>query len=102
MMNLLQVTIDLNAKRGEVTNFSDFDTTLERFLQGIFFVAALITFFYMVWGAMDWIMAGGDEGKISSARKKLTGSIVGLVVLACTAAIFLVVQHFLGIRVLTR
>jgi len=40
---------------------------------------AVILFFVL--GAIDWITAGGDKGKIESARSRMTNSIIGLVLL---------------------
>lgn len=100
LTSLFQVTIDLNAKRGEITNFSDFDTTLEHFLQGLFLVAALLTFFFMLWGALDWILSQGESGKVEAARKKITGAAIGMAVLASVAALYLLVQGFLGYQII--
>ncbi len=63
-------------------------------------IAAVLAFLYMLWGALDWITAGGESGKIEKARQKITQSIVGMVVLSATTAIFMMLQQFLGICVL--
>ncbi|MEO8581542.1 MAG: hypothetical protein ABI425_03070 [Patescibacteria group bacterium] len=85
---------------GEISKLTQFATAFELFSRGIIFVAGLATFVYMIWGAVDWILAGGDEGKITSARQKITQSIIGLTVLVSVGAIFLALQYFLGIHVL--
>lgn len=34
-----------------------------------------------LWGAIEWITAGGDSGKVGKARDKITQAIIGLVIL---------------------
>ncbi len=63
-------------------------------------VATLAVFFYWIWGAFDWNTSGGDKGKLETARNKITQAIIGLVVLAASAAILMIVQDLLNICVL--
>jgi len=60
-----------------------------------------LVFAFLIWGAIEWITSAGDKGKMESARNKISNAIVGLVILAAVTAIFLVLQQFLGIEVLT-
>lgn len=69
-------------------------------LSGVMVVGALIVFFYLIWGAIEWITAGGDQGKIQKARDKITQSVIGLIVLSSTVALFRVVQMFVGINII--
>lgn len=81
---------------GEISMLKEFYQAFELYSRGLLLMASLATFAYMIWGAVDWIMAGGDSGKIESARKKITQAMIGLTVLASVGAIFLVLQYFLG------
>lgn len=51
---------------------------------------------YFIWGAVDWILAGGDKEKISGARKKMTNSLIGLVLLALSFALIRTVGSIVG------
>jgi hypothetical protein len=64
-------------------------------------IAALLVLLYLIWGAIEWITAGGDSGKLQKARDKIAQAIVGIIVLSATLAIFMVLQNFLGISILT-
>jgi hypothetical protein len=63
-------------------------------------VGGLATLLFLLWGALDWILAGGDEGKVSSARQKMTGAVIGLVILASTIAIVELIGGLIGIDLL--
>jgi hypothetical protein len=67
---------------------------------GVMTTAAMLTFLYLLWGAVEWITSGGESGKIESARNKITQAMVGLIILAATTALFMLLQQFLDICVL--
>lgn len=60
-------------------------------------VAALLVFFYLIWGALSWITSGGDKGQTDKARQRMIAAIVGLVILSATYALYLFVLQFFGI-----
>lgn len=51
---------------------------------------------YFVWGAVDWILSGGDKEKVASARKKMTHAIIGLVLLSLSFVIINIVGQIAG------
>lgn len=65
-------------------------------------IAAIVAFVFLVWGGIEWIVAGGDKGKIESARNRITGAIVGLAIVALSWAIYLLLDNFFGIGVAGR
>ena len=62
----------------------------------IMLVAALITLLQLITAAFSWLSSGGDQGKITDARGKIMHAIIGLVIIAASWAIFLLVIRFLG------
>ncbi len=44
-------------------------------------VGAIIVVIYFLWGAIEWIVAGGDQGKVAKARDRMTQAAIGLVLL---------------------
>ena len=68
----------------------------------IFFTVGAIGFVVMfLWGAVNWILSGGDKEKIAGARKRITTAIVGLVLLSLTFVITLVIGQILGLKALS-
>lgn len=62
--------------------------------------SGLFALLYLIWGAFDWIISGGDKGAIEGARNKIIHSIIGLCLVAGAWAIFTLVQFFLGLELL--
>jgi hypothetical protein len=77
-----------------------FGVFLSRIFRILMVVGLLSVLIFFLWGAFDWISAGGEKGKIDSARNKITGAIIGLIVLAATVALFALMQKFLGVQIL--
>ena len=59
----------------------------------IFIVAVVIALFYLLFGAVRWILSGGDKAAIDSARGTIVAAIVGLIILFLT---FLLINVLLG------
>ena len=85
-----------NAADREIA-FANYIVLLWRALIVLGGLAALV---FMLLGAFDWVTAGGDEGKIKSARQKITQSIIGLALLASTIALVTLVERLLGVSLL--
>lgn len=64
----------------------------------LFFTVGGIGFMIMIlWGAVNWILSGGDKEKVAAARRRITTSIIGLVLLSSVFVIMLVLGQILGI-----
>jgi len=64
-------------------------------------IGAVIFFFNLVVGAIQWISSGGDKQKLESARGRISNAIIGLVVLLAVFAIVKLIEYFFGISILT-
>lgn len=74
----------------------DIGKLMNAVLRFVMVIAIFLVFFYLIWGGIQWITSGGDKGKTEEARNKITAAVIGLIVLAASWAILLVVLNFLG------
>jgi hypothetical protein len=63
-------------------------------------LGALAVLLYMFLGAIGWITAGGDSGKIEKARDRIIQSVIGLAVLFSIVAIAAFVGPIFGLDLL--
>ncbi len=70
---------------------------LSRVFAGLFLLAFITGFFYLITGAMHWITSGGDKGKLEEARNRIIHSIVGIIVVASSWAIITLIGQFIGL-----
>lgn len=77
-----------------------FGSLLGSVLSFVFAIATILVLLYLIWGALEWITASGDQSKLQKARDKITQSIIGIIVLSATIALFMVLQQFLGVCIL--
>ena len=76
--------------------FTDVGSLINKALNFVMVLGALLVFMYLIWGGIEWITSGGDKGKTESARNKITAAVLGLVILAASWAILGLVLKFLG------
>jgi cytochrome bd-type quinol oxidase subunit 2 len=75
---------------------TDIGTLVSALLSFVMVLAALLVLGFLIMGGIEWITAGGDKGKTESARNKITGAIIGLIILAASFAILQLILSFLG------
>ncbi len=57
-------------------------------------IAALM---WLLWGGIEYIMAGGNQDRTKGAKEKITQAVAGLAILAAAWVIWRLVVYFLGI-----
>lgn len=77
------------------------ETVIVNVISLFFAVGGIGVVIYFVWGAVDWILSGGDKEKVSSARKKMTHAIIGLFLLSLSYVIINLVGSIVGFNPLS-
>ncbi len=63
-------------------------------------IAGLFFIFYFVMGALNWVTAGGEKGKVDKARDQMVQGVMGMVVIVIAYALIGVIGTFLGLDIL--
>lgn len=63
-----------------------------------FVIAAVIFVILLLWGALEWMLSGGEKEKVEGARNRLTHAFVGLLILAVAFAILQLLGQFTGFK----
>ncbi len=74
----------------------DIGVLINAVLSFVMVIAALLVFFYLLWGGIEWITSGGDKGKTERARQKIVAAVIGIIILAASFAVVTLVVRFLG------
>ena len=62
-------------------------------------LGAFLVLINLVQAAIDWISSGGDSSKVTKSRDRIIQSVVGILILSASYAIWrLVVGEFLGVN----
>ena len=87
---------------GQPTNvkIGNLGTLISALVGTLLIISALLAFFYLILGGIQWITSGGDKAGMEAARNKITHAIVGLVIVGAAWAIMILVQNFLGITII--
>ncbi len=63
-------------------------------------IGVLLVFLYLLWGGLEWIASHQEKSKVEAARNKITGAVIGLIVLSSSVALMLLVQQLLDIKII--
>ena len=74
---------------------SDFAKIVENTLLWLLSVAGVITIFMLVVGGIMYMTAGGDEQKVTTAKKMVTWTIIGLGLILISYSIMAVLDQIL-------
>ncbi len=70
------------------------------FWQAAYIVSGLLLLAYLIFGALRFMTAGGDEKGVTEAKAMITNAVIGLVILAASFPIIRMVEVVLGINIL--
>ncbi len=84
-------TMDLDKAKPDIELATDPAALTTNIFTLIFVVVAGIAFFFLILGAIAFITSGGDKGKVEDARNKILYTVIGLLILAATWAIFVLI-----------
>jgi len=92
-----QVDIDTYATAGNFFGFTCIGNLVSNIVSVALTLSAIAFFLILVMGGVQWIVSGGDKGKVESAQKTITNALIGLTIVAASYAIFSLVLFFFGI-----
>lgn len=91
--------LDSLLKNSDSTSF--LQIFVPNFISLLFVFGSVLFLFMFIVGAIQWILSGGDKGKVESARGRVTSALVGIVLLFSVYAIIKIVELFFGISILS-
>ena len=84
------------------TGGGDFFALVLPKIVGLLFVFGALAFFFMfIWGAITWILSGGDKAHVENAKGRITNAIIGFVLLIGSFAVIKLIEAFFGIDILS-
>lgn len=93
-----EVVPPTNIPSGGIGEFNNIASTA---LNLFVLAGVLLTMFFIAWGGVRWITSGGDKNKVESARKTITFSIIGFIVIVFSFILIRVIGQVLKSPFLT-
>ncbi len=76
----------------------DLNQVFETVISNAIYLAGIAVILMLVWGGIQFLMAGGDKEATQKAGKTITFAIAGLVLVICSWLIINVLGNFLGVN----
>lgn len=67
------------------------------FVYLLMFGAIILALFFLVWGGVQWILSEGDKQKVDAAKKTITFSVIGLVLVLLAIFAVNIIGAFFGV-----
>lgn len=64
----------------------------------VYEIAIIAVVVMLVWGAVEWIVSGGDKESLANAKKRIVNAIIGIILLSVVFAIVNVLGIFTGFK----
>lgn len=77
--------------------FQTIGDVVNRLMEFLIPLAAVILFIVLIWGGYDFMMSQGSADKIKTAQAKLTAGIIGFILLIASYLIVRVISQIFGI-----
>lgn len=90
----------IGIKATDLPGYHNISEFINASLRLAFIVALLAVLVMLVWGALAWIVSGGEKEAIAEARKRIINALIGLVILAVAFAITNLAGTFVGVDLL--
>ncbi len=85
-----------------ITALGNGSTGISKFLNNliilIYMIAAVVFIFMMVWGALQWLISGGDKEAVAGARNRIIHAIIGIMLFAAAFALIQILGTFTGFK----
>lgn len=78
------------------TGASGISKFLSNLIVLIYSIAAIVLIFMILWGALEWMLSGGDKEKVASARGRIMNAFIGIILFAIAFAVIAVLGKFTG------
>lgn len=93
-------TISINAPSGfENLQKINYSSIISAGIKLILIAAALVFFFILVIGGIQWIVSGGDKAGTETARKRITNALIGLAIVFAAWAIISLINVLFGVDI---
>jgi hypothetical protein len=66
----------------EVSTPSDIQSLVNKVIRIFFIFGGVMVVIMLRWGAVEWILSGGNKEKVASARGRIINALIGLAILA--------------------
>jgi hypothetical protein len=92
---------DFSIAQPPQVKFTDIGKLIGNVVSLAMIIAALITFVFLIWGGVEWIISGGEKAGTEAARNRITNAFIGLFVVFAAWAIIKVIETFFGICIVS-
>jgi len=93
-------------QRQAIPNFKFAEATIgdvvSKLVPYLFVIAGLLLLVYLLYGGISLMLSGGDPKAIQAAKDKITGALIGFIIVFASFWIVELISRILGITIISR
>lgn len=98
---LAQAPTEITIDQPEQVSINNLGPLISALIGILFIIAALIFFFMLLIGGIQWMTSGGDKAATEAARSRITAALIGLVIVFAAWALMRIVEAFFNITIIS-
>lgn len=67
----------------------------------VFGIVGFLLILFLVWGGFDWMTSGGNQEKIQKAKAKISGALIGFLIIFASYWVIQILEIIFGLQILT-
>jgi len=92
-----ELSTNIDAQAQGFFAYQSFDKFLPNLLQIALILGAIAAFAFLIWGAIDYIISGGNQERVKTSKTMIGNALAGLAILAAAWVIWRLITYFLGL-----
>ena len=93
----MAVSTNINSVARPLFSIKTIDQFIPTLIQAALTLGSVLSFMWLLWGGVEFIMAGGNQERTKTAKSKISQAIFGLGMLASVWVFWRIITYFLGI-----
>lgn len=91
----LAQTSPYNVPQGQTITLTSIMNAIVSIANFMIYVGVAVAVIFIIWGGISYMMAGGDDTKIETAKKRIITGIIGAAIIVGVGAIIRTLQYIL-------
>ena len=92
--------VELQSLASDITTIDTFGKLVTTIVKNGFVLAGVVSFVLLIFGGLGIIVAAGDSKKLESARGRIVGSVLGLIIVVASFWIVQILEKVTGLKLL--
>jgi hypothetical protein len=93
----MAISTNIDSQAQDFFKYKSIDKFFPNLLQIALILGAIAAFVWLIWGAINYIISGGNQERTKTAKSQIGDALAGLAILAAVWVLWRLITYFLGL-----